>query len=217
MRRLIVAMTGATGAIFGIRLLEVLRQTNNVETHLVLSRWAERTIEHETSYPVSEVRQLASVVHPFGNQAAVISSGSFKTIGMVVVPCSMKTLSGIAHGYSSNLIERAADVVLKERRKLVLVARETPLNEIHLENMLRLCRMGAVLLPPMPAFYNLPETIDDIVYHVVARILDQFEIETDISRRWDGRMRCRPQDSCRAGQGPSQSRAKEFGLFEPSG
>lgn len=187
MQRLIVAMTGSTGAIFGIRLLEALQGTE-IETHLVMSKWAERTLEHETTWRVGQVKALASVVHSPLNQAAAISSGSFRTLGMVIAPCSMKTLAAVANGFGDNLVERAADVVLKERRKLVLVAREMPLSDIHLENMLRLSRMGAVILPPMPAFYNQPQTIDDIVNHIVARVLDQFDIPSDLTRRWDGRM-----------------------------
>lgn len=187
MQRLIVAMTGATGAIFGIRLLEAL-QGREVETHLVISKWAERTIEHESPYSAAQVRALAAVVHPVHNQAAAISSGSFLTMGMAVVPCSMKSLAAISCGLADNLIHRAADVVLKERRKLVLVPRETPLSEIHLENMLRLSRLGAVMLPPMPAFYNHPATLDDMINHVVARVLDQFGLHADFARRWDGTM-----------------------------
>ncbi|MBI3976544.1 MAG: UbiX family flavin prenyltransferase [Chloroflexi bacterium] len=185
--RLIVGMTGASGAIFGVRLLERLRDLE-VETHLVVSKWAERTIEHETACTVAAVQALASVVHPVRNQAAPISSGSFRTDGMVIVPCSVKTLAAIAHGFADNLIGRAADVALKERRKLVLVVRETPLSDIHLENMLKLSRMGAVILPPVPAFYNHPQTIDDVVDHLVARILDQFGLNPDWARRWDGRL-----------------------------
>lgn len=192
--RLIVAMTGATGAIFGIRLLEAL-QGQDVETHLVISKWGERTIEHETSYTVAQVRELATAVYSLQNQGAAISSGSFLTMGMSVVPCSMKTLAAIACGLADNLIHRAADVVLKERRKLVLMPRETPLHEIHLENMLRLTRMGAVMVPPMPAFYNHPATLDDMVNHVVARVLDQFGLPADFARRWDGRMQSHPAQS----------------------
>jgi 4-hydroxy-3-polyprenylbenzoate decarboxylase len=181
--KLIVGISGATGAIYGIRLLEVLKESG-VETHLILSSWAEKTILIETSYTVEEVKKLATVVHPSTNQAAIISSGSFRTDGMVIVPCSMKTLAAVSHGYSDNLLSRSADVVLKERRKLVIVPREAPLSEIHLENMLRLARMGVTILPPMPAFYNKPQTIDDIVLHTTARILDQFDIDNHISKRW---------------------------------
>lgn len=188
MDRIIVAMTGSTGAIFGIRTLEALR-ARNVESHLVMSKWAERTIEHETRHTVAEVKALASVVHSVQNQAASISSGSFRTRGMIIAPCSMKTLSAIAHGFGEDLIVRAADVVLKERRKLVIMARELPLNDIHLENMLKLSRMGAVIAPPMPAFYNHPKSLDDMVNHIVARTLDQFNLDNDLTVRWDGQMR----------------------------
>lgn len=181
--KIIVGISGATGAIYGIRLLEALKQSE-VETHLVLSSWAEKTIKLETPYDVEDVKKLASVVYSSTNQAAAISSGSFLTNGMVVAPCSMKSLAGISHGLADNLLTRAADVVLKERRKLILVPREAPLNEIHLENMLRLARMGCVILPPMPAFYNQPKSIDDIVNHTVARILDQFGIENSLAKRW---------------------------------
>ncbi|MFZ2650511.1 MAG: UbiX family flavin prenyltransferase [Burkholderiaceae bacterium] len=187
MRRLIVAITGATGAIFGVRLLQALRAAE-VETHLVLSKWGLQTVEHETGLTSPQLSALASVVHGVGNMAATISSGSFQTEGMVIAPCTMKTLAAIAHGYGDSLVQRAADVVLKERRKLVLVARETPLSEIHLENMLKLARMGVTILPPMPAFYNKPQSIDDIVDHVVARVLDQFGIDAQFAKRWDGQM-----------------------------
>jgi len=184
--RLIIGMTGATGAPLGVRLLEALREQDGVETHLVLSRWARATIELETPYTVREVAELADVSYGPGDQAAPISSGSFRTDGMIVVPCSMKTLAGIRTGYAEGLVARAADVVLKERRKLVLVPRETPLSEIHLENMLALARMGAVMLPPMPAFYNHPAGLEDVVDHVVARILDQFDLPAPRARRWTG-------------------------------
>lgn len=188
MRRLIVGMTGATGAVIGIRLLEALRGTE-IETHLVMSKWAEHTIEHETGYTAKQVRDLATASYAHGNMGAAISSGSFQTDGMVVAPCSMHTLAAIAYGAGEHLVHRAADVVLKERRRLVLVAREMPLNDIHLENMLKLSRMGVTILPPMPAFYNHPKTIDDIVDHVVARVLDQFHIPAEFAQRWSGEMR----------------------------
>ncbi|CAL9325391.1 non-oxidative hydroxyarylic acid decarboxylases subunit B [Streptomyces sp. SudanB182_2057] len=184
--RLVVGMTGATGAVFGVRFLQVLAQLPDVETHLVLSRWARTTIELETGLSVSEVGDLADVVHQPQDQGAAISSGSFRTDGMVIVPCSMKTLAAIRAGYADTLVARAADVILKERRKLVLVPRETPLSEIHLENMLALCRMGARLVPPMPAFYNHPRSVDDIVDHVVTRILDQFDLPAPAAKRWEG-------------------------------
>ncbi|MEV6112942.1 non-oxidative hydroxyarylic acid decarboxylases subunit B [Streptomyces sp. NPDC052109] len=184
--RLIVGMTGATGAVFGVRLLEYLAGLGEVETHLVLSRWARATIELETGLTVSEVTALADVSYAPEDQGAAISSGSFRTDGMVVVPCSMKTLAGIRAGYADGLVGRAADVVLKERRRLVLVPRETPLSEIHLENMLELARKGVQLVPPMPAFYNRPRSVDDIVDHVVARVLDQFDLPVPTARRWEG-------------------------------
>jgi len=186
-RRLVVAITGASGAILGIRLLQAARELD-IETHLVVSAWAERTIEHETGYRVEEVLQLASVVHPQDDQAAAISSGSFPTRGMAVVPCSMKTLAAIACGFADDLIHRAADVTLKERRRLVLVPREAPLSSIHLENMLKLSNLGAVILPPVPAFYTHPRSVDDVVDHVVARVLDQFGWSWGRLRRWEGRL-----------------------------
>jgi 4-hydroxy-3-polyprenylbenzoate decarboxylase len=187
MRRLIIGMTGSTGAIFGVRMLEALKQTD-VETHLVISKWAQRTIEHETNYSLEQVRALASVVHSQGDMGATISSGSFLTDGMVVIPCSVRTLGGIAGGYGEHLVHRAADVILKERRRLVLVVRETPLSEVHLENMLKLARIGVVMLPPMPAFYNHPQSVDDVVNHIVSRVLDQFGIQSNLAKRWDGHM-----------------------------
>ncbi|MFH9662450.1 non-oxidative hydroxyarylic acid decarboxylases subunit B [Streptomyces sp. NPDC017248] len=184
--RLVVGMTGATGAVFGVRFLQVLAELPDVETHLVLSRWARTTIELETGLSVSEVGDLADVAHRPEDQGAALSSGSFRTDGMVIVPCSMKTLAGIRAGYADSLVGRAADVILKERRPLVLVPRETPLSEIHLENMLALSRMGVRLVPPMPAFYNHPQSVDDIVDHIVARILDQFDLPAPAAKRWEG-------------------------------
>jgi len=183
--RLIVGITGATGTIFGIRLLQMLHGSG-IETHLVMSKWAARTLTHETHYSVKEVQDLATQSYPIGDQGAAISSGSFLTLGMVIVPCSMRTLAAIAHGLGDNLIHRAADVILKERRKLVLVVRESPFNDIHLENMLKLSRMGVTILPPMPAFYNHPQNLDDMISHISMRILDQFEIHLDVMNRWDG-------------------------------
>ncbi|MFF5434801.1 non-oxidative hydroxyarylic acid decarboxylases subunit B [Streptomyces griseofuscus] len=184
--RLIVGMTGATGAVLGVRFLQTLAELPEVETHLVLSRWARTTIELETGLSADAVGELADVVHRPEDQGAVISSGSFRTDGMVIVPCSMKTLAGIRAGYADGLVGRAADVVLKERRPLVLVPRETPLSEIHLENMLMLSRMGVRMVPPMPAFYNHPQTVDDIVDHVVARLLDQLDLPAPAAKRWEG-------------------------------
>ena len=185
--KLIVGITGATGTIFGVRLLQILEGTG-IETHLVMSKWAARTLLHETPYTAEEVQQMATHFYQSGDQGAAISSGSFLTKGMIVAPCSMKTLAAIASGMGDNLIARAADVILKERRKLVLMVREAPLNEIHLENMLKLSRMGVVIVPPVPAFYNHPRSIDDIVNHTVQRALDQFEIHIDVVSRWDGVM-----------------------------
>lgn len=184
--RLVVGMTGATGVIFGIRLLEALRELG-CETHLVISEWAAKTIRIETDYSVDDVRGLASVAYDEHNQAAAISSGSFPTDGMVIAPCTMRTLAAIAHGTGSNLIHRAADVTLKERRRLILLTRETPLSSIHLENMLRLSQYGAVIMPPTPAFYNEPRTIQDVVDHIVARTLDQLGIDNDFTVRWPQR------------------------------
>lgn len=184
--RLVVGVTGATGAPLAAGLLEALRDDPDVRTHLVLSRWARTTIELETGYGTREFTKLADEVHGPGDQAATISSGSFRTDGMVILPCSMKTVAGIRTGYADGLIGRAADVTLKEHRKLVLVPRETPLNEIHLENMLALARMGAVLVPPMPAFYNHPEVVGDVVAHVVTRVLDQFGLSSSSTGRWCG-------------------------------
>ena len=187
--RLIVGITGATGVIYGVRLLERLRDAG-VETHLVISRWGARTLAHETPYSREQVEALAHTTYAPGDMGAAISSGSFQTAGMVIVPCSAKTLGAIAHGFGDGLIHRAADVVLKERRKLLLSVREAPLSDIHLENMLKLSRMGAVILPPMPAFYNNPRSLTDIVNHTVARMLDQFGIEAPGgSQRWTGEMR----------------------------
>jgi flavin prenyltransferase len=184
-RRLIVAITGATGTVFGVRLLEMLQETD-VETHLIMSRWAARTLVLETSCTVEQVEALAARVYPLTDQGAAVSSGSFLTLGMVVVPCSMRTLAAIAHGLGDNLIHRAADVILKERRKLVLAVREAPLSDIHLENMLKLSRMGVVICPPMPAFYNKPQSVDDLVNYTAARLLDQLGIHLDVRNRWTG-------------------------------
>ena len=185
--KLIVGMSGATGVIYGVRLLERLREAG-VETHLVLSRWGARTLLHETPYTREHLEALAHTAYAPGDMGAAISSGSFKTDGMIIVPCSAKTLGAIAHGCGENLVHRAADVILKERRRLVLAVREAPLSDIHLENMLKLSRMGAVILPPMPAFYHHPRTIDDIVDHTVGRMLDQFGIDMPGAVRWSGEL-----------------------------
>lgn len=183
--RLVVALTGATGTVLGARLLQTLSALD-VETHLVISRWARATLAQETDWSARDLGAMATAVHGPDDQGAVIASGSFRVDGMVVVPCSMKTLAGIRTGYSDGLIARAADVTLKERRTLVLVARETPLSAVHLENMLALTRMGAVVMPPVPAFYHRPHTLDDVVDHLVGRILDQFGIEMPDAPRWRG-------------------------------
>ena len=183
--RIIVGITGASGAIFGLRTLQALRLLN-VETHLVMSRWARATLLEETGCSTDDVQKLASFHHAGDNQAAPISSGSFRTEGMIIAPCSMKTLAAIRTGYSDNLLARAADVVIKERRKLVLLTRESPLSEIHLDNMLALTRMGVVIFPPVPAFYNQPRTVDDMVHHIVGRVLDQFGLDLPDMSRWTG-------------------------------
>lgn len=188
--RVVVAITGATGAIFGVRILERLRDFD-VETHLVMSTWGARTLEHETTYTADDVRGLADVVHRSADQGATISSGSFRTRGMIVSPCSMKTLAGIATGYGQDLVVRAADVTLKEHGRLVLMVRESPLNAIHLENMLKLSRLGVRIVPPMPAFYNQPESVDDVIDHIVTRALDQLDLHSERTPRWDGELRRR--------------------------
>jgi flavin prenyltransferase len=183
--RLIVGITGASGAIYGVRLLERLNELP-VETHLIATRWARVTIEHETDWSWAEVKALADVAYAESDQSAPVSSGSFRTDGMVVAPCSVKTLAAIANGFTHNLVCRAADVVLKERQRLVLVVRETPLHAIHLRNMLTLSELGVTILPPTPAFYHRPSSVDDIVDQTVLRILDQLELELPSSMRWAG-------------------------------
>jgi 4-hydroxy-3-polyprenylbenzoate decarboxylase len=179
-----VGISGATGAIYGVRMLEVLKRVKDVETHLVMSRAAKMTIQVETPHSVKDVEALADVVHDINNVGASISSGSFRTEGMVIAPCSMKSMGGIAHSIGGDLLVRAADVVLKERKKLVLVARETPLHLGHLESMAALTRMGAIIFPPVPAFYHRPKTLDDVINQTVTRILDQFEIDVTLFERW---------------------------------
>ena len=190
-RRLVVAITGSTGTIYGVRLLQLLRDTD-VETHLVVSRWGARTLLQETPFSLADVQKLATRAYPAADQGAAISSGSFLTLGMAIVPCSMRTLAAITHGQADNLVHRAADVVLKERRRLVLAAREAPLSEIHLENMLKLTRMGAIVSPTVPAFYDHPRTIDDLVNHTVGRLLDLFDIHLDVTERWSGMSKRQP-------------------------
>lgn len=183
--RIIIGMTGASGAIYGIRLLEILQQTS-IETHLVISPSAQITIAQETNLTPDKVRELADVCHSYQDIAASISSGSFKTAGMIIAPCSMRTLGEIATGISSSLLSRAADVTLKERRKLVLMTRETPLTTIHLRNMETVSSAGGIIAPPVPAFYNKPVSIDDLINHTVGRILDLFSIDTGNFARWSG-------------------------------
>ena len=185
--RLIVGITGATGVVYGVRLLQRLAEAG-VETHLVISRWGGRTLLHETIYSREQVEAFATEVHAPNDMGATIASGSFKTAGMIIAPCSVKTLGAIAHGYGDSLVHRAADVTLKERRKLLLSVREAPLSEIHLENMLKLARMGAIVMPPVPAFYTNPRTLDDVIEYTVARMLDQFGIEVPGAPRWEGEM-----------------------------
>jgi len=188
MKRLVIGIAGASGVIYAVRLLEVLHDVPNVETHLVLSDAARQTIGYETNFTVEKVMELADVQYSIKNIAASISSGSFKTMGMVVVPCSMKTLSGIAMSFSDNLLLRAADVTLKDRRPLVLLPREAPLHLGHLRLMVQVSEMGAILLPPMPAFYHRPKTVDDIINQTINRVLDvlKIELEHDLFDRWTG-------------------------------
>jgi 4-hydroxy-3-polyprenylbenzoate decarboxylase len=181
--KLILGITGATGTVFGIRALQILRDAG-IETHLILSKWGARTLLHETPHTVEYVRSLASHSYGESDQGAAVSSGSFVTDGMIVAPCSVRTLGAIACGIGDNLIHRAADVVLKERRKLVLMVRETPLSDIHLENMLKLSRMGVVIMPPVPAFYTNPQNLDDVINQTVMRTLDQFGLHLDAAARW---------------------------------
>ncbi|KAJ5602468.1 hypothetical protein N7537_005424 [Penicillium hordei] len=184
-RRMVVALTGATGSILGIKTLITLRRLN-VETHLVISKWAEATIKYETDYTIANVRALADYVYSVHDMAAPISSGSFRVDGMVIVPCSVKTLAAINSGICNDLISRAADVMLKERRRLVLVLRETPLSTIHLHNMVSVTQAGAIICPPVPAFYIKPSSIDDLVDHSVGRMLDLFDLDTAEFERWEG-------------------------------
>lgn len=183
---IVVAMTGATGAIYGIRTLEVLR-AERIETHLVVSRWAEKTITAETSWKPAEVRALASHAYDEHDLDAPLASGELLTRGMVVAPCSMKSLAAVAHGITENLVHSAADVTLREGRRLLLLVRESPLSVIHLENMLTVARVGAIVMPPVPAFYAKPRTLEEMVDHTVGRMLDHFGIAHDLVRRWGQR------------------------------
>jgi len=188
MKRLIVGISGASGAIYGVRLLQVLRDVPEVETHLVMSQAARQTLTRETDFSLRDVQALANVVHDARDIAASISSGSYKTAGMVILPCSIKTLSGIVNSYTDTLVTRAADVVLKERRPLVLCVRETPLHLGHLRLMTQAAELGAVIMPPVPAFYHRPQSLDDVINQTVNRVLDQFDIDLpeDLFTRWQG-------------------------------
>jgi len=182
-KRLIIGVSGASGATFGIKALELMRPLD-IETHLILSNAAKITLNEETNFSVDKFKALADVVHPANNIAACISSGSYQTLGMLIAPCSMRTLAEIASGVTTSLMSRAADVVLKERRRLVLMARETPLTSIHLDNMQRVTQAGGIIYPPVPAFYHRPESIDDIVTQTVSRALELFDIDTGKVSRW---------------------------------
>ncbi|MBI6327451.1 UbiX family flavin prenyltransferase [Proteus mirabilis] len=188
MKKLIVGLTGASGAIYGIRLLEILKSVPTVETHLVISQAARRTISLEMDYSLKDIHALADIIYDDRDIGATISSGSFRVNGMVILPCSIKSLSGIVHSYTDTLVTRAADVVLKEGRKLVLCVRETPLHLGHLRLMTQAAELGAIIMPPVPAFYFQPKTIDDIVNQTVNRVLDQFDIDLpdDLFQRWQG-------------------------------
>lgn len=183
--RIVVGISGASGAIYGIRILEALKRAG-VETDLVMSDSAKRTIAYETDYAINDVKRLASCVHDNNDVGASIASGSFKHAGMIIAPCSIKTLSAVANCFNTNLLIRAADVTLKERRKLVLMLRETPLHLGHLRLMTQATETGAVLLPPLPAFYHRPKTLDDIINQSVTKVLDQFDLDIDLFGRWTG-------------------------------
>jgi flavin prenyltransferase len=189
MKRIVVGMSGATGAIFGIRLIEILSQDSEVETHVVISEAAALTIEEETDRRLSDVLSLADFAHDIGDIGASISSGSFRCEGMIIAPCAIKSMSMIANSMNANLLIRAADVMLKEKRKLILMVRETPLHLGHLRLMANLAEIGAVIHPPMPAFYHKPKTMDDIINHTVGRVLDHFGVKHDLFKRWRGTRR----------------------------
>ncbi len=191
--KIIVGITGASGAIYGIRLLEELKNLG-VETHLIISKWGEYTIANETRYSLEEIKAMADFCYDEDNMAAVISSGSYKNDGMIVAPCSMKTLSGITNGFDNDLIIRAASVALKEKRKLVLLTRESPLSTVYLENMLKASQLGAVVMPPVPAFYSKPQNLADIINNTIARVLDQFNLNMKIQRWEDMIEQIKPRD-----------------------
>ena len=186
-RRLIIAITGASGVIYGIRMVEVLSSIPDIEMHLIISDSAKKTIEIETDYKISEIERMADVLHDFRDIGSPIASGSFLTEGMVIIPCTIKTMSAIANSYTDNLIIRAADVCLKERRRLILVVRETPLHLGHLRTMVNLTEMGAIIFPPIPSFYHFPKTINDIIDQTVGKILDLFNIHVDLFKRWNNK------------------------------
>lgn len=183
-RRIVLGISGASGFQYGYKALKLLQNIENVETHLVVSKGAEMTRALETPYTKEEVCKMADIVHPIGDLAASISSGSFKTVGMLVAPCSMRTLAAVAHGYSDNLLTRAADVILKERRRLVLMVRETPLNLAHLDNMRRVTEMGGIIFPPVPALYLQPQSVDDILTHSVSRALELLGLDVPNLPHW---------------------------------
>jgi len=185
-RRIIIGVTGASGTIYAIDLLKKLSLISNIETHVVFSSWAKKNLQLETNLSLNDIKQLADYFYNDGDLGASIASGSFLTDGMVIVPASMKTIASIAVGIGDNLISRAADVILKEQRKLIMVPRETPLNTIHLENMTKLSKMGVQIIPPIPAFYNHPQTIQDLVDHQTMKLLDSLKIENDSEGRWEG-------------------------------
>jgi len=186
MKRIIIGITGASGTIYAIDLLEKLHQNPDVEVHLVMSTWAKKNLELETTYSLKQIQDLADHSYSINDQGATIASGSFLNDGMVIVPASMKTVAGIAYGFGDNLISRAADVTIKEQRKLVIVPRETPLSVIHLENLTKLAKLGAQIIPPIPAFYNHPKTIQDLVDHQTMKVLDAFQIPNKNDHRWEG-------------------------------
>lgn len=194
MKKIVVGITGASGTIYGIQLLEALHSMNDIEVHLVMSRWAKENLAIEqTNYTEAQVKKLADFTYSDNDLGATIASGSFRHDGMVIVPASMKTVATVATGIGDNLISRAADVTLKEQRQLIIVPRESPFNQIHLENMLKLSKMGVSIIPPIPAFYNNPQTIDDIVNHTIMKILDHLHIDNEISSRWEGLRNARKQ------------------------
>lgn len=184
-KHLIVGISGSSGVIYGVRLLRALQETE-VTSHLVMSKPAEMTLAHETDLKAADIRAMADKIYPFGDVGAALASGSFLTMGMVIAPCSMKTLAEIATGMSTSLLSRAADVTLKERRRLVLMARETPLHQVHLKNMLTVTEMGGIIAPPVPAFYTKPGSLEEMVDQSVGRVLDLFGIDHALSKRWDG-------------------------------